>query len=139
MNNMGDCEEKSVGNDEGVQIMTIHKSKGLEFPVVIIPSVEVDKFPKAFVDQSEKDYIFKKPTYFTPNEFLEYKDNSQLTDSELSDLEEERILYVAMTRAQDTVLLSFINDIHPLFSDIVNNSLLEEFNISNISKCESSF
>ena len=139
INNMGDWEEKSVGNDEGVQIMTIHKSKGLEFPVVIIPSVEVDKFPKAFVDESEKDYIFKKPTYFTPNEFLEYKDNSQLTDSELSDLEEERILYVAMTRAQDTVLLSFINDIHPLFSDIVNNSLLEEFNISNISKCESSF
>ena len=58
----------------GVQLMTIHAAKGLEFPVTIITSLEKEKFPPIAKDPyREKDYIFPSDTYYTPNDCLEYK------------------------------------------------------------------
>ena len=85
----------------GVQIMTVHSSKGLEFPVTIVSSLETDKFPMKVKDPNrEKDIIFIKDTFYTPNECLEYKKDISLEkENELAYEEEERIIYVAMTRA----------------------------------------
>ena len=49
----------------GVQIMTVHSSKGLEFPVTIVTSLETDKFPMKVKDPNrEKDIIFIKDTFY---------------------------------------------------------------------------
>ncbi len=112
-------------DDGGVQLMTIHAAKGLEFPVTIITSLQKDKFPMANKDEKrEKDYIFPNDTYYTPNECLEYKtilkekggkwDHETITideENELNDAEEDRILYVAMTRAADLLILSSIGEV----------------------------
>ena len=51
----------------GVQMMTIHSAKGLEFPVTIISSLEKDKFPMINKDpEREKDNVFPNDTYYTP-------------------------------------------------------------------------
>ncbi|WP_407377251.1 3'-5' exonuclease, partial [Methanobrevibacter sp.] len=110
---------------EGVQMMTIHAAKGLEFPVTIITSLEKDKFPMVSRDPNrEKDYIFPNDTFYTPNECLDYKtilkedENGELVrktitieeENRLNDEEEERVLYVAMTRAADLLILSTIGE-----------------------------
>lgn len=79
--------------------MTIHKSKGLEFPIVILLSLDEKRFPREFKE--------KKESYHTPISFLKYK-NFTSKEEEIIEYgqEEERIVYVAMTRAQDTLILS---------------------------------
>ena len=97
----------------GVQIMTVHSSKGLEFPVTIVSSLETDKFPMIVKDPNrEKDIIFIKDTFYTPNECLEYKKDISLDkENELEYEEEERIIYVAMTRASDLLILSCLREV----------------------------
>ena len=97
---------------DGIQIMTIHQSKGLEFPVVIIPSFKDEKFPMKYINPNpESGWIFGSPTYYTPDNCLNYPKYDEEFGPELShEMEEERVIYVAMTRAQDTLILSSIVD-----------------------------
>ncbi|MBQ9025631.1 MAG: ATP-dependent helicase [Methanobrevibacter sp.] len=107
--------EKHSGYSEekdGIQIMTIHQSKGLEFPVVIIPSFKKEKFPMKYINPNpDSGWIFGSPAYFTPEDCLKYPKYDEEFGPELShEMEEERVIYVAMTRAQDTLILSSIVD-----------------------------
>ncbi|MDO5849484.1 MAG: ATP-dependent DNA helicase [Methanobrevibacter sp.] len=135
--NVDKWDSNPASADDGVQIMTIHKSKGLEFPIVIIPSIKLDKFPKKFEDPSQKDYIFPGYTYYTPNDCLEYKANLEKPDEYYHDLEELRILYVAITRAQDVAYFSFLSDVHPLFEDLTANGHIIPLDYDAVRKCES--
>jgi DNA helicase-2/ATP-dependent DNA helicase PcrA len=67
-----------------IKIMTIHQSKGLEFPVVFIPSQNLRLVKKTLTDE-----LAEKTGY------SEYLQN-----------EEKRIFYVACTRAQNLLFLS---------------------------------
>ncbi|MEW6570968.1 MAG: UvrD-helicase domain-containing protein [Nitrospirota bacterium] len=96
-------EPKANINTEGmdaVKIMTVHAAKGLQFPVVFLPSLDEDNAPRsnAIVIEEEKDRIF-----------LAYEDDSRRRlkkehfqrrkEKELE--EEKRLFYVAITRARD--------------------------------------
>ena len=83
---------------EGVQLMTVHKSKGLEFPVVILLSLNEKRFPKEYKDRHDR--------FFTPNSCLDYKNMSEEEAIREYIEEEDRIVFVAMTRAQDILILS---------------------------------
>lgn len=102
--------ESFIDENDGVQIMTVHKSKGLEFPVVILASMSQDKFPLKFKEQNpENGYINGSPVYYTPIDCLEYRNfESMEEEAEAHNWEEERVIYVAMTRAEDTLILSSI-------------------------------
>lgn len=104
-------EYGSYTSEQGVQIMTVHKSKGLQFPVVIVASIDEKKFPMEFRNPNpESGYINGKPVYYTPNNCLEYKPFDTLEQEMAAhDAEEERIFYVAITRAQDTLILSTLS------------------------------
>lgn len=98
--------------NDGIQIMTIHQSKGLEFPVVIVPSLKKDKFPMKYINPNpDSGWIFGSPAYYTPADCLSYpKFDEEIGPEESHNMEEERIIYVAMTRAEDTLILSSIVD-----------------------------
>lgn len=93
----GDEYEQRIESDaEAVQIITIHKSKGLEFNIVLAPFLELEnKF------KENRLYAFRDNT----GEFFFGKTES-LNDDErrLIDLQQEqenrRLLYVALTRAK---------------------------------------
>ncbi len=102
--------DEDAVTDETVQIMTVHKSKGLEFPTVFL--VGCDKLP------NEQDA--RKPVVFTTDRDLgiafKISDETGLgqldtphriaiADQMLSAGSEEeiRILYVALTRARDSL------------------------------------
>lgn len=90
---------------DAVQIMTIHKSKGLEFPVVIFPcdlNIYQQINPKIWLDQLPKNYTpfnellipFNKDLNFVSNRGKEiYK--QQREELELDNF---NLLYVALTR-----------------------------------------
>ena len=89
-------------DEDAVQIMTVHKSKGLEFPVVILASLRDNGFPINFKAQDTESVTY------TPDKFLKYPRYVD-GDAEKSHIqEEERIIYVAKTRAEDELILSSI-------------------------------
>jgi ATP-dependent exoDNAse (exonuclease V) beta subunit len=95
------------GNPDAVQVMTIHKSKGLEFPVVIFPC-DVDLYrqinPKIWFDDLPKEYEFKEL-------LLDYKKDLSIINTrgleiytqqrEALELDNFNLLYVALTRAAE--------------------------------------
>lgn len=126
------------GSDvDGVQLMTVHKAKGLEFPVTIVSSLSEYNFPLAPRDpMREKDNINKDDTFYTPNKFLEYKDCSEADEVNLGLAEENRIIYVAMTRAQDILVLSVVGKMPEEICRISNyfnkNLDLDNMSISSV-------
>ena len=94
-------------NSEKVHIMTVHKAKGLEYPVVITASIKDRSFPLKFSSQRKSHVFNNYPVYPTPNRFLKYKISEDLEPFEF-DCEEERVVYVANTRAEELLILSTV-------------------------------
>ncbi|WP_417355817.1 UvrD-helicase domain-containing protein [Flavobacterium sp.] len=99
------------GND-AVRIMTIHKSKGLEFPVVIFPFAEEDyaKSPrsKIWLELDDETLGFQKALIDSKKEVAEYGEKaSQLyhIKSQEELLDNINILYVALTRAEEQLYI----------------------------------
>jgi len=74
---------------DAVRLMTIHASKGLEFPVVFLPNLAKDLFPSR-----KPGAIVKPPPGLA----------SDLEESETS--EDENLFFVALSRARDHLVLS---------------------------------
>ncbi|TDY13477.1 UvrD-helicase domain-containing protein [Meridianimaribacter flavus] len=97
----------SSQNDNAVQIMTIHKSKGLEFPVVIFPyanqNIYFDMSPKVWFPVNTEAFNGFSHMYINLNKDLEELDNTgnEIYTNYQSELELDAInlLYVVMTRA----------------------------------------
>ena len=107
----------SVDNNDNnaIQILTIHKSKGLEFPVVIMPKgiwSTKSNFNQPFiwvdgvqVDQNEFDYFIAKMN----KKLLTALEMKSLYDKEeqMSILDDLNLYYVAFTRAVDHLFIHF--------------------------------
>lgn len=83
-------------NKDAIQIMTIHQSKGLEFPVVILPSLDwkLTMIDEQFIERENGDLLYGKPGNEAPdfvNKAKDFELNQKLMD-------EINLLYVAMTR-----------------------------------------
>ena len=92
-----------------VTIMTIHKSKGLQFPIVVLPDSSIanredppyfwyknsEHGPTIFFKVEDKD--IKKSDYFY------FKEKSK--NSNENSAEKNRLLYVALTRAENHLLI----------------------------------
>ena len=98
-------------NANVVKIMTIHKSKGLEFPVVIIAGMDKKRNIRSETERvrtSEKmgigiDIINEELKYKYPSI---YKEIINLEKTKEEKEEEFRILYVAMTRAKEKLIMT---------------------------------
>lgn len=116
LNNVGldDEEQASIESEDtdAVKVMTVHKAKGLEFPVVIVGDTswsQKEQKELLLFDKGEEDICFA----------LNCLDKDQCVGSFLGKLmaeekdrdyeEEKRSLYVATTRASDMLVLTFTN------------------------------
>jgi ATP-dependent exoDNAse (exonuclease V) beta subunit len=83
-------------SDDAVQVMTIHKAKGLEFPVVILPSLNFTLDVKSeFLVEIEDFIVYKKPT---KNEILEPLREIYQLEYDQVVTDRVNLTYVAMTR-----------------------------------------
>lgn len=96
---------------EAVQVMTIHKAKGLEFPIVAVAALE------------KRDPPEREPALYEPELGLGFKwrlaSGTVVPDPAYSAIaerakvrsqgERDRLLYVALTRAKERLLLVFTN------------------------------
>ena len=77
---------------DAVDITTVHRAKGLEWPAVFIPSLTANRFPSSRTGQ-QQDWLVPR-TLFNAARY------------EGSDADERRLFYVAATRARDWVSVS---------------------------------
>jgi ATP-dependent helicase/nuclease subunit A len=93
-----------------VRLLTIHKAKGLEFPVVFLPSLQSElraHRPDPFVFDWRSQRLGIQAGNFCNLDKLEMDQQTRQREA----AEENRILYVAMTRARERLVLS--GGIHP--------------------------
>ncbi|MFC1671059.1 UvrD-helicase domain-containing protein [Spirochaetota bacterium] len=95
-----DFEGELIHDMDAVDILTIHQAKGLEWPIVFLPSLTSQRFPSM--------YAGKKQNWMLPEDVLSEEKRSRY---EGGDADERRLFYVALTRARDTVYLSTFNKI----------------------------
>jgi DNA helicase-2/ATP-dependent DNA helicase PcrA len=107
-------------SDNAVIVMSIHKSKGLEFPFVVVPDLTVGVFPS-----TPKDRHWPKNAFRIPPDALGAPINPLLPEfpspsgprgvdfktfttaaGELATIDERRLAYVAITRAKKKVIAS---------------------------------
>nr|MCR5698433.1 ATP-binding domain-containing protein [Treponemataceae bacterium] len=88
---------------EGVHIMSIHKSKGLEFPVVFVANTE----KKQNNQESRQRVQFTKKYGLSFKGFSDYFYKRSKDENEALECAElKRLTYVALTRAENTVFIT---------------------------------
>lgn len=88
--------------EEGINLLTIHKSKGLEFDAVIISHMDRGKK----LGQNKKIIVDRELGLALKSDFSDYRYRTINEKLRAVDREEEkRVLYVAMTRAKKELIL----------------------------------
>jgi DNA helicase-2/ATP-dependent DNA helicase PcrA len=105
---------------DAVVIMSVHKSKGLEFPIVVIPDLTSGVFPSKPKDRHWPKNAFKLPPDVVKSSIqdrlpmfpgsdgprgVDYKAYTAAA-GDLATIDERRLAYVAVTRAQQHVIAS---------------------------------
>ena len=112
---------------EGVRIMTVHASKGLEFPVVFL----ANSMEKANISWKRDNVLVHKDCglgmmYSDAGSFLRHttlpREAAAIRISEQQLAEELRLLYVAMTRAREKLIVTgSCDDLDALTAELKND------------------
>ena len=90
-----DFEGEENHDLDAVSILTVHQAKGLEWPILFLPSLTNRRFPSSMAGRSQ-DWALPD-CVFPTDKRIRY---------EGSDSDERRLFYVALTRAKDIVYAS---------------------------------
>jgi len=113
--------------EDAVNVLTFHKAKGLEFPLVFMVSLIADRFPGR--ERKEKIPL--------PDEILKDKvpkgeDYGREEQEKIYLQEERRLFYVGMTRAKKLLYLSWARDYGLKRLKKVSPFVLEALNLSKV-------
>lgn len=100
---------ESEPDNDAVQLMTVHKSKGLEFHTVFVPRLNKRDFPVSKMGGRQYYHILGGT----------FEENKEKYESDIED--ERKLFYVAITRAKHNLFLSYTLDKQPI-SEFVSNA-----------------
>ncbi len=114
----GEAPEAPIMEDgsEGVRMMTVHKAKGLEFPIVILADMTAKLQPseaRRYVD-TERSLCAARIGDWSPLELTEQEGEEKARDA----AEGIRLAYVAATRARDLLVVPAVGDPWPKTEDL---------------------
>lgn len=92
-------------NKEAIKIMTIHKSKGLEFPVVILPRISWSITPskdKQFIASENGELLYSNLSHSDVPDYIIEQYNAEYRQVLLDNL---NLLYVAFTRPSERLYI----------------------------------
>jgi ATP-dependent exoDNAse (exonuclease V) beta subunit len=94
-------------SSEGVRVMTVHRAKGLEFPVVILADITagITGNPGRYVEP-ERGLCALRLGGWQPWDLIEHEDGELARDR----AEGVRVAYVAATRARDLLVVPAVGD-----------------------------
>ena len=127
-------------NEDVVRIMTIHKSKGLEFPVVFVSGMN-----KLFNEMDSREKMTIHPDMGLGLDEVKVEPRTKckcMIRSEIADRirrdnlgEELRVLYVALTRAKEKLILTGVvknqEEVYKKYSGIVGEKVFLPFGMRN--------
>jgi ATP-dependent exoDNAse (exonuclease V) beta subunit len=92
---------------EGVRLMTVHRAKGLEFPVVVLADLTCreTREPSRHANPAKK-LCAQRLAGYAPRELLDHAEDEGRRERE----EAIRVLYVAATRARDLLVVPAVGD-----------------------------
>lgn len=100
-----DFEGELLADTDAVDVMTVHQAKGLEWPIVFIPSLTSTRFPSS--KTGKKQHWLLSENVFPESVRSRYEGSID---------EESQLFYVALTRARDAVYLSYFRRIRRAFA-----------------------
>jgi len=132
LDQMAESIKSSTTQEENaVSIMTIHKSKGLQFPIVIIPELK----RSLNIDSKKTKLLFQtgESEFYADNILFHHsKSYDELIDEDIIEAREKEnsrhitdslnLLYVAMTRAEKAIFMA----VNEKISDHLIDSLIPE-------------
>lgn len=89
---------------DAVRVLTVHAAKGLQFPMVFLPSLDeriVAKSGPVVVDDEEGSVMF----HYEEDSRERRKNEKFRTEAKKQEEEEKRLFYVAITRARDYLMM----------------------------------
>ncbi len=92
-----------------IRVMTVHGSKGLEAPIVILPDTEVRKGNRdssQIIALDDGGFLWKSPKEVMPAAQME----AATAAKDFADQERMRLLYVALTRAEQWLVVAGAGD-----------------------------
>ncbi|WP_317176012.1 UvrD-helicase domain-containing protein [Halomontanus rarus] len=118
---LGGRESEADTTGSGVQILTIHDAKGMEFPFVVVPGIGRGFKDDAALGGGKVEFEkigdqhavgMKAPRPDDPFEMVDTIARETIRERRRAEerAEEKRVLYVACTRARDHLLLSGLHD-----------------------------
>ena len=129
------CEVKPDKNENTVKIMTMHKSKGLQYPICIVALNT-----KQFTDKESRQSFLASNDNGVGFKYIN-KDSKQITTPAFSFLlaedraaqlsEEMRVYYVALTRAEEKLMILISDDFEKKLSE--DSFLISNYNVKSFS------
>ena len=118
---------KNQSDNDAITITTIHKSKGLEWPIVILPLMSKkfneEDFKKPILISSKFNLTFK---HSKKENLIRYNtiafNSASIFEKKIQKEEELRLLYVATTRAKNKLILTATDK-----NDIIKNFKKNKF------------
>jgi ATP-dependent exoDNAse (exonuclease V) beta subunit len=122
-------------NKEAIKILTVHKSKGLEFPIVLIPNLKWDIFKRSarYLIQDKELIYF---TSINKNSKIKEIQNYYEVEYNKALLDKINLMYVAFTRPKDRLYImnevrkkgenQFDSIVSDLFSKLESKNKIQE-------------
>jgi ATP-dependent helicase/nuclease subunit A len=105
-------ESKQIGENENVvRLMSVHKSKGLEFPIVILAGTEkrfnISEYSENIILDQDYGFGVDVIDYEKRYKYANISKHAITVKSKMDSVAEEmRILYVALTRAREKLIVT---------------------------------
>jgi len=118
-------ELKEVEEADAVKVMTIHQSKGKQFPIVFIVDMATNRMPMKYHTKQ----------FFVPNDLSKGMKTKE-DEKELSLQEERRLFYVAATRAEAKLFITYARKYGENKNETKPSKFLDELKFDSNPKIE---